>query len=629
MTESHPLSIGQYRHAYATGKRPRDLLMPLWNRLTQLGCGPDGDPAFISVASLAQIDQQLVGIERVDRESLPLYGVPFVVKDNIDVEGWPSTAALPSRSSPAGQSAHVVQLLKRAGAVLLAKTNLDQFATGLVGTRSPYGAVPNPFSAEHVSGGSSSGSASAVARGLACFALGTDTAGSGRVPAAFCNLVGFKPTPGLVSTFGVLPACASIDCVSIFTLVAEDAEAVLRVLADPEGRPPNELRFHAPVAERLAFPRLMTVGVAAEPEIDDDASRQLYKTALDRLRGEGHRILTIDTGPLDEAAALLYEGPWVAERFAVAGPAIESGDPGLDPTVVKVIEKARRFNAVQAFEGLYALKSAHARASRIWDSVDVIMLPTAPRLPTRAEVAADPVGSNARLGRYTNSVNLLGWSAVALPAGFTPEGLPWGLSFIAPGGCDGALLAWARKWELLFPGPLGAHLGPRDADIVRGDFDGDSPSRASAASPPFELPARIAGERVLPIAVVGAHLEGMPLHHQVIAAGARLLSRTRTAPCYRLYALAGGPPHRPGLLRVGTGVGGLPGASIEVEVYAFPIHAVGAFLAGIAPPLGLGRIQLEDGRWVQGFICEPWGMLDAEDITASGGWRYHLSGRSA
>jgi allophanate hydrolase len=379
------------------------------------------------------------------------------------------------------------------------------------------------------------------------------------------------------------------------------------------------------------------------------------------MRREGHRILTIDIGPLDEAAALLYEGPWIAERYAVAGSAIESADPGLDASVVKVIEKAKGFNAVQAFEGLYALKSAHARASRIWGSVDVIMLPTAPRLPTRAEVAADPVGANARLGRYTNSVNLLGWSAIALPAGFTPGGLPWGVSFIAPGGCDAALLSWARAWERMVPGPLGAHLGPRDTDFVA-----DDSSRASAASPSFELPARIAGEPLLPIAVVGAHLEGMPLHHQVIAAGARLLARTRTASCYRLFALVGGPPHRPGLLRVGAGAGGLgrsvkaiagsgagaggfsavpsgsqlgpqpdargaimdacsqSGASIEVEVYAFPVHAVGAFLAEIAPPLGLGRIELEDGRWVQGFICEPWGILDAEDITASGGWRYHL-----
>jgi len=622
MSEIRPLSISQFEQAYASGASARQVLTPIWQRLNALGCGPCGDSAFIAIANIEQLDAQLSAIESRVGDDLPLYGIPFVVKDNINVAGWPTTAGLPSRNARVSRSAHVVELLQRAGAVLLAKTNLDQFATGLVGTRSPFGAVPNPFSEAHISGGSSSGSASAVARGLACFALGTDTAGSGRVPAAFCNLVGFKPTPGLVSTTGVLPACASIDCVSIFALVAEDAARVLQVIANPGERPADELCFHAPVVERLAFGRSLRVGVASNPEIDDLDARPLYEQALARLRSLGHQVVVIDISPLDDAAALLYEGPWVAERYAVAGAAIETADPGLDSTVVRVIGRARAFSATQAFEGLYALKAAQARARLIWQSVDLIMLPTAPRLPRRAEVEADPVGCNARLGRYTNSVNLLGWAAVAMPAGFTPEGLPWGVSFIAPGGCDAALLDWATSWEQGLESPVGAGLGPRTA---------------ASAQLSFEFPDRLAGERVLPIAVVGAHLVGMPLHHQVVAAGARLLARTRTAARYRLYALSGGPPHRPALKRVvgagpagGAGAeshprgGGQVGASIEVEVYGFPIHAVGAFLADIAPPLGLGRIELQDGRWVQGFICEPWGLVDAQDITASGGWRYHL-----
>ena len=564
-------------------------------------------------------------------EQMPLFGIPFVVKDNIDIRGWRTTAALPSRDRIAEQTAHAVHLLQRAGAVVLAKTNLDQFATGLVGTRSPFGWVPNPFSPDHISGGSSSGSASAVARGLVCFSLGTDTAGSGRVPAAFCNLFGLKPTPGLVSTAGVLPACASLDCVSVFTLTAEDAAIILPVLADPAARPADEIRFHDPVPERLAFPPVVRVGVAAQPDLDERDGFSAYDEAIARLRELGHTIIPVDLEPLDRAAALLYDGPWVAERYAVAGASIEAGAPGLDPTVARVISKAQGLTATQAFEGLYALKSAEAQARALWGQVDVLMLPTAPGLPRHADVLADPVGCNARLGRYTNAVNLLGWSAMAVPASLRPSGLPFGVTFIGPGGADAALVELACRWDSGLSLPLGAHLAAR-AETPRHGF----------ATPPL----RLAAEAIVPVAVVGAHLRGMPLHGQVLAAGARLLALTRTAPCYRLFALSGGPPHRPGLMRVVPGTpsktrlaelaedrAGLQtspirenGAAIEVEVYAFPAHAIGSFLAQIAPPLGLGRIELENGQWVQGFICEPWGLTDALDITSSGGWRYYCEG---
>jgi allophanate hydrolase len=641
MSPIRPLTLDDYQAAYAAGATPRELLSARWRELLSLGCGPEGDPAFIAIASAEQLEAQLAAIEQADPKDLPLLGIPFVVKDNIDVAGWPTTAALPSRNALAERSAPVVEALQRAGAVLLAKTNLDQFATGLVGTRSPYGWVPNPLSPAHVSGGSSSGSASAVARGLACFSLGTDTAGSGRVPAAFCNLVGLKPTPGLFSTTGVLPACASLDCVSVFALTVADAARILPVMADPAGRPANEVRHHRLPPERLAFGRRARVGVPVRPHFDDSDYEAPWQDAVKRLRELGHEVVEVDIEVLHQVAALLYDGPWVAERYWVAGKLIEARAPGLDPAVTQVIGKARGLSAVDAFDGLYRLRSAEARARAIWDRCDLLMLPTAPGMPTHEAVMADPVGRNAALGRYTNAVNLLGWAALALPAGWTARDLPFGVSFISAGGSDAALIDFGSRWDDLRGGrALGAQrsrLAHQVADrAVLAPF-GPTPSA------PFDLPARLAAEPLMPIAVVGAHLEGMPLHHQVLAAGARLLARTRTAPCYRLYALAGGPPARPGLARVAPALAALRnaaggaeaapaasvaggGAAIEVEVYGFPAHAVGGFLAQIPPPLGLGSLELEDGRWIKGFICEPWGLEGARDITASGGWRYHLRG---
>ncbi len=634
MNPIRPLTLDDYRVAYAQGSTPRELLTKLWQQLVSMGCGPEGDTAFISIASADQLEAQLQAIELAGSSALPLRGVPFVVKDNIDVAGWPTTAALPSRQTLASRSAPVVEALQRAGAVLLAKTNLDQFATGLVGTRSPFGWVPNPLSPQHVSGGSSSGSASAVARGLACFSLGTDTAGSGRVPAAFCNLVGLKPTPGLVSTTGVLPACASLDCVSVFALTVEDAAQILPIIAAPSAHPVDEVIHHRRPAERLGFGRQARVGVPATPHFDDPDYAVAWRRAIDRLAELGQEVIEIDIEVLLRVAALLYDGPWVAERHWVVGDLIEAQAPGLDPTVAQVISKAQRFSAIDAFDGLYRLRAAEAEARAIWSSCDLLMMPTAPGMPLHAEVLVDPVGRNAALGRYTNAVNLLGWAALALPAGFTRQQLPFGVSLVAAGGSDAALLDFGQRWDALDRDrPLGAC-----GDRLRRPA---APTSSSEPGPtglpvPFELPARLAAESLVPIAVVGAHLEGMPLHGQVLAAGARLLARTRTAPCYRLYALSGGPPARPGLVRVQPStrkelspappatVESTLGGSIEVEVYAFPTHSIGEFLALIPPPLGLGSLELEDGRWVKGFICEPWGLVGALDVTASGGWRYHL-----
>lgn len=555
------------------------------------------DPAWICLATAAQLEAQLAILAQRNPADCPLYGVPFAVKDNIDVAGWTTTAACPEFAYIATETAQVVARLMQAGAVLLGKTNLDQFATGLVGTRSPYGAVPNTFSAQHISGGSSSGSASVVARGLVSFALGTDTAGSGRVPAGFNNLVGLKPTPGAVSTAGVVPACRTLDCVSLLTLTAADAAALLPVVSGHGALSPAEPQFNHVPRPRYALPAQPRVGIPSEPFFVSADYRALYAEACKHLRRLQCTHAPFDLSPFAEVAALLYQGPWTAERYAVAGAMIERGGAGINPVVAEVIGAGRNYSAVDAFNALYRLRELEAQTRHVWDEFDVLMVPTAPNLPTLADVATAPIVRNSELGTYTNFVNLLGLSAVAVPYGFTDGGLPFGVTFIARGGADWALAEFAALWQRSLALPLGAKLralSAADTEVT--------------ATPPGAIP----------LAVVGAHLAGMPLHHQLTERGARLRSRTTTAAQYRLYALKGTQPAKPGLARAAQG------AAIAVEVYDMPAETLGTFLAGIPAPLGLGGVELADGSWVNGFICEPCALTDAEDITAWGGWRNYL-----
>jgi len=552
------------------------------------------DPAWINLATATQLEAQLAVLAQRDPADCPLYGVPFAVKDNIDVAGWTTTAACPEFAYIATETAHVVARLMQAGAVLLGKTNLDQFATGLVGTRSPYGAVPNTFSPQHISGGSSSGSASVVARGLVSFALGTDTAGSGRVPAGFNNLIGLKPTPGLVSTAGVVPACRTLDCVSLLTLTAGDAASLLAVLAGHGALSPAEPHFNHPPHARYAFPGKPHVGIPHAPYFVNPDYRDLYAQACGHLARMQFTQGLFDLQPFTDVAKLLYQGPWTAERYAIAGPMIEKGGAGIDPVVAEVIGAGRNYSAVDTFNSIYRVRELEVQTRHVWDEFDVLMVPTAPNLPTFADVAAAPIARNSELGTYTNFVNLLGLSAVAVPFGFTPDGLPFGVTFIARGGCDWALAELAAQWQRSLGLPLGAKLRPLDT--------ADS---CIHANPPGAIP----------LAVVGAHLAGMPLHHQLTERGARLRTCTTTAAHYRLYALKGTQPPKPGLARAAQG------AAIAVEVYDMPAETIGTFLAGIPAPLGLGAIELADGSWVNGFICEPCALNDAADITDWGGWR--------
>ena len=550
---------------------------------------------WISVATPAQWAEQLSLLaarlaEPVSRDELlrryPLLGVPFAVKDNIDVAGVPTTAACPVFAHVPPRHATVVQRLVDAGALWLGKTNLDQFATGLVGTRSPYGRPSSAFDAERISGGSSSGSAVAVARGQAAFSLGTDTAGSGRVPALFNGLVGLKPTPGRVSTAGVLPACRSIDCVSIFAHDADDAAQVLAVL---EGSDPLD-PYSAFRAGPARLPERLRIGVPKAPDFFGDAGyAPAYAAELQRLQAGGHTLVEIDFTPLFEVAALLYEGPWVAERHAVVQRLLAEHPEALDPTVHRVIARALGLSATQAFEGQYRLRALQARLQTLWQQVDLLMVPSAPGHPRFSEVDADPVGVNSRLGTYTNFVNLLGWCALALPAGRTDRGLPFGVTLIADAALDAALLDLARRWR---------------------EVPAEQPQ-------PAAWPAT---QPTLPIAVVGAHLSGLPLNAQLTERGAQLLERTHTAPHYRLYALAGTTPPKPGMQRVAEG-----GTAIELEVWDMPLAALGSFLALIPAPLGLGSVQLADGRVVHGFLCESHALAGARDISAFGGWRAYLA----
>jgi len=539
-------------------------------------------------AQCATLAQRLA--ESADRAELlrryPLLGVPFAVKDNIDIAGAPTTAACPTFEHVPARSASAVQRLLDAGALWLGKTNLDQFATGLVGTRSPYGRPASVADAQRISGGSSSGSAVAVARGIVPFALGTDTAGSGRVPAGFNGLVGLKPTPGRVSTAGVLPACRTLDCVSVFAHSVGDAAAVLSVIEGPDAAD----AYSAFVPGPARLPERLRIGVPREPVFFGDAGyAAAWAAALVQAQRDGHQLVEIDFEPLYAVAALLYDGPWVAERHAVVHELLARRPEALDPTVRRVIARALEFSATDAFEGQYRLRAMQASLAQLWSAVDVLMVPSAPGHPTFAEVDADPLGVNARLGQYTNFVNLLGWCALAVPAGATASGLPFGVTFIGRAGHDVALAEAGRRW-------LGEAALPRSPAV----------------------------EATLPLAVVGAHLSGLPLNGQLRERGAVLLEATSTAPKYRLYALPGTTPPKPGLLRSAEG-----GAAIALEVWAVPLSAIGSLLALIPPPLGLGSIELADGRFVHGFLCEAHALAGAREISAFGGWRAYLASLSS
>ncbi|HYF54271.1 MAG TPA: allophanate hydrolase, partial [Salinarimonas sp.] len=535
----------------------------------------------------------------------PLYGLPFAVKDNIDVAGLPTTAACPDFAHVAGASAPAVERLVAAGAILVGKTNLDQFATGLVGVRSPYPPPRNAFDPAIVPGGSSSGSAVAVARGLVAFALGTDTAGSGRVPAGLNNLVGLKPSLGLVPTRGVVPACRTLDCVSVFALTVEDAHAALAAMAGLD--PADPFSRALPLGPLAAVPPRVRVGVpdpASRRFFGDDLAEAAFDIALGDAAGLGIEAVEVDLSPFFAAAELLYAGPWVAERYQAIRPLIEARPEALHPVTRAVIEGARAHSAADAFAGLHRLAELRRETEGLWRRVDALLVPTLPRPRTLADLAADPFAPNAELGTYTNFVNLLDLCALAVPGRFRADGFPSGVTLIAPAGRDAFLGALGSDLHARAGVPLGATGAPHPGPVAR-------PTRA--------------GPGEIEIAVVGAHLSGMPLNHELTSRGGRHLRSVGTTADYRLFALPGGPPRRPGLLRVADGAG----RGIATEVWALSPAAFGAFVAGIPGPLGIGTLRLADGTAPKGFLVESVAVEGAEDVTAFGGWRAYVTSAAA
>ena len=590
------LDLATLAAAYRAGLKPSTLFAHLHAEAVA-----DTHHAWISLLPEAELLARARALDEQDPASLPLYGVPFAVKDNIDQAGLPTTAGCPDFAYTPAADAAVVARLVAAGAIPLGKTNLDQFATGLNGTRSPYGACRNAFDPAYISGGSSSGSAVAVAAGQVSFSLGTDTAGSGRVPAAFNNLIGLKPTCGLLSSTGLVPACRTLDTISIFALTAVDAASVFGVVrsfdeADACSRPaePHGRRFPAGQPFRFGVPR-----ADQRAFFGDEHNPALFADAVARLEGLGGVAVELDFEPFLETARLLYGGPWVAERYHAIQDFIERQPESVFPVTREITLGGAKATAVEAFDAQYRLRALKRRCDTVWQDVDLILTPTAGRHPTIAAVEADPIRLNTDLGYYTNFMNLLDYAAVAVPAAFRPDGLPFGVTLFAPAHQDLPLLELADRWQADTGLPLGATGQP---------------------FPARDFPTLAGADGMVQVAVCGAHLSGLPLNGQLTQRGGRLLRAVRSAPEYRFYALAGGPPQRPGMVRVAEG-----GAAVEMEIWELPVRHFGSFVAGIPAPLGIGKVALEDGSLVCGFVCESGGLAGAEDITHYGGWRAWLA----
>jgi allophanate hydrolase len=598
----------------ATTQMPQILQMPeLHQRYASKAWRPSDCIAFV-LDRIAQVDRPEVWISTVDRatlqqkaaaldallqeegssiiERLPLFGLPFAVKDNIDVAGMPTTAACPGFAYLAERSATVVDKLEAAGAILIGKTNLDQFATGLNGTRSPYGAVRNAVAPDYVSGGSSSGSAVAVALGLVSFSLGTDTAGSGRVPAGLNGIVGLKPTRGLFSTRGLVPACRTLDCISVFARSVPDAWAVTGVMAgfDAEDGYSRALPMLGVKRRgyRIAMPRQLEF-------FGDAQAEQAFAATIAALRAApGVTLDAIDFTPFTRAADLLYKGPWVAERLAAIEAFRAEQPEALHPVVGDIIGQGAGYSAVDAFNGQYQLAALRREAETQLAGYDFLLVPTTPTMPTIDAMLREPVKLNSQLGHYTNFVNFFDMAALAVPAAPRADGLPAGVTLIGPAGAD-QLLAAAAETLLPMPGQPGATAG-----------------RIAFEPLPFQEPTVL-------LAVVGAHLEGQPLNWQLLERGARKRLATRTAPRYRLYALAGTVPPKPGLVRSDDGT------AIDIEVWELPVRRFGEFVMEVPAPLAIGSVELDDGSWTKGFVCEPQAIAGARDISAFGGWRAFLA----
>jgi allophanate hydrolase len=586
------LDLDTLRSGYQSGAfTPPDVIREIYRRIGTLSANP------IWIHIVPEEESLRAAESRLDPSDAPLFGIPFAVKDNIDAEGLPTTAACPSFSYHPKEDATVVAKLRRAGGILIGKTNLDQFATGLVGVRSPYGTCSSVFNPDYISGGSSSGSAVAVAAGLVSFALGTDTAGSGRVPAAFNNIIGLKATKGVLSTRGVVPACRSLDCVSLFCLTCADAKFLFSISAGYDEHDPYSRH---PVSTR-ATPSKYRIGVPSSQILQNVESsyQSLFRLALTRIEALGHTVIEIDVSPFLDTAKLLYGGPWIAERFAAVGEFIKQHSDTADPVVSQIILAGENFSAADAFKGQYALEELRQQSSVVWSEVDLVLLPTTPEIYRIDEIKNDPVALNSRLGLFTNFVNLLALAAMAVPAGFRDDGLPFGITFLGQAFSENLLFDCAESYL-------------NSLQPLLGGTKNTYPAGTGAIGEP-------SSDRIM-IAVVGAHLSGECLNYQLTDRGGRLIRKTKTAPSYQLFALPGTSPPKPGLVRVGCAAG----RSIEVEVWEIPLREFGSFVGGVPSPLTIGTVHLSDGRVAKGFLCEEVAVQGARNISEYGGWRSYL-----
>ena len=597
-----PLHLTALREAYASGhRRPTQVIAAIYDAIAARG--DDGvwialNPREAALARAAELEARGPSATQPPQD-MPLWGVPFAVKDNIDVAGLATTAACPAFAYTPQKTAFAVQRLLDAGAILIGKTNLDQFATGLVGVRSPYGVARNPFNADYIPGGSSSGSAVAVGSGLVSFALGTDTAGSGRVPAGFNNIVGLKPSIGLLSGSGMVPACRSLDCISIFALTVPDAMAVLDAAAGfdatdgySRAAPPGwrSVTPVKPAAFRFGLPRKSQLKF-----FGNAAAERLFEAAIARLQTLGGTAVEIDYTPFAEAAGFLYQPAGTAERTAAVADFMAQHAEAMHPVTRAIIEKGLQATGTDVHRLFYRLAELKQQTAPVWSDIDCMVVPTSGTIYTVAELAADPVTLNSNLGVYTNFVNYFDLAALAVPNGMQPNGLPAGITLIAPRFCEAQLAA------------LG-HVFHQQSGVTLGATGFAQPAAAAAPSP---------GYPAVTVAVFGAHMTGEPLNPQMLGLGGRLVGECRTAPDYRLYRLRETGTARPGLVRIGSNAG----VAIAGELWSLPVAAFGAFTAAIPGPLGIGTVTLADGSLVKGFLCEAVAVGDAEDISAYGDWR--------
>jgi len=595
MLDQLPFTLTALREAYAAGTHPADVIDEIFRRLDAVN-----DPGiFIHLCDREDLRAQADALGDYDPD-MPLWGIPFAAKDNIDVAGIETTAACPAYAYTPQADAFVIANLRAAGALMIGKTNLDQFATGLVGVRTPYGAPLNSVDPQIVPGGSSGGSGVIVGHGIVTFSLGTDTAGSGRVPAALNNIVGLKPTLGALSASGVVPACRSIETVSIFALTVDDAYAAFaaargfdaadayakRLTHEPLTVPSKPLRVGVPDAATIEF-------------FGDTVQQAAFDRDVALLKATGAEIDYISFEPLYAIARMLYEGAWVAERYTVIEELLQRDQDAIHPVTRQIITHAESMSAADAFRGMYRLAELKRAAEPLLEGLDLLCVPTIPTIYSVADLEADPVTPNSNNGTYTNFVNLLDMCGIAVPTAPRSDGRPGSVTLLAGAGQDALAASVARRFELACTRNMGATAHP-------------------VPTPPA-LPEAVSDQ--IELAVCGAHMTDLPLNWQLTDLGATFVRKAQTTAEYKFYALAGGPPARPGLVRSDAADAG----SVAVEVWSLPKVAFGQFMAGIPAPLGIGTVALSDGASVKGFICEASGAKGATDITHIGDWRAYLA----